>query len=168
VLEDYGRAGSSGQQVSARTGEGVAELRQWCRDRRGLFVGHSGVGKSTLLNALFPGLDLLVGRVNPKTGKGRHTTSAAWLVRPEPDLELIDTPGMRTFGLWGIEPRHLERCFAELRGLLGRCRFADCRHESEPGCAIRAAADEGRISRRRFESYHKLRGELELEVAGGR
>jgi ribosome biogenesis GTPase len=166
VLEDYARAGYAGRAVSAKTGEGVEHLRRACRGRRSLFVGHSGVGKSTLLNALVPGLDLLVGRVNSKTGKGRHITTAAWLIRPEPEFELIDTPGMRTFALWGVGPRDLEQAYTEFRRFLGECRFANCRHDREPGCAIKAAVDVGEISSLRHDSFLKLLGELEPETAG--
>jgi len=165
LLEDYVRAGYPAHRVSAKTGEGVEALRHACRGRRSLFAGHSGVGKSTLLNALAPGIDLLAGLVNPRTGKGRHTTSAAWLITPEPDLELVDTPGIRAFGLWGIGPRDLDQAWPEFRRLLGDCRFADCRHETEPGCAIRTAAEAGEISARRWESFRKLRAELEREGA---
>jgi ribosome biogenesis GTPase len=164
ILDDYARADYAGHALSARTGEGVEALRHACRGRRSLFAGHSGVGKSTLLNALAPGVDLLAGRVNPRTGKGRHTTSAAWLLTPEPGLELIDTPGVRAFGLWGIGPRDLEQSWPEFRRHLGECRFANCRHESEPGCAIRTAAEAGEISARRWESFRKLRAELEREA----
>ena len=164
LIDDYASAGYPAHRMSARTGEGVEALRHACRGRRSLFTGHSGVGKSTLLNALAPGIELLAGRVNPVTGKGRHTTSAAWLIEPEPGLELIDTPGVRAFGLWGIGPRELEQVWLEFRRHLGQCRFADCRHDSEPGCAIRAAADAGEVSPRRWESYRKLRAELESET----
>jgi len=163
ILRAYMRAGHAGHLGSARTGEGMDELRHACRGRRSLFVGHSGVGKSTVVNALAPGLDLLVGQVNAKTGKGRHTTTAAWLVRPEPDFELIDTPGVRTFGMWGIGSRDLEQVYVEFRPFLGRCRFTDCRHAREPGCAILAAVGAGEISPRRLGSFLKLREELEGE-----
>jgi ribosome biogenesis GTPase len=163
VLDDYDRSGYATHALSARSGEGVEALRHACRARRTLFVGQSGVGKSTLLNALVPGLDLLAGQVNAKTGKGRHTTTAAWLVRPEPGLELIDTPGLRTFALWGIGARDLEQAYPEFRRHLGTCRFADCHHEQEPGCALRAAVEAGSLSPRRFESFRKLRTELERE-----
>ena len=165
LLEDYERAGYPAHRASARSGEGVEALRHACRGRRSLFAGHSGVGKSTLLNALAPGVELLAGHVNPRTGKGRHTTSAAWLIAPAPDLELVDTPGVRAFGLWGIGPRDLDQAWPEFRRLLGGCRFADCRHEAEPGCAIRAAAEAGEISARRWESFRKLRAELTREGA---
>ena len=170
LLADYAIAGYAGQAVSARTGAGVDSLRNDCRGRRSLFVGHSGVGKSTLLNALFPGLDLRAGEVNRKTGKGRHTTTAAVLLTPEPGLELIDTPGVRSFGLWGIGPDDLDQAYPEFRPFLGHCRFADCRHGAEPGCALRDAMHSGEVPARRLESYFKLREELlaETSARGGR
>jgi ribosome biogenesis GTPase len=163
IVADYEVAGTPGHTVCAKTGEGAEALRHACRGRRSLFVGHSGVGKSTLLNTLFPELDLKSGLVNAKTGRGRHTTTAAWLLVPEPELEVIDTPGVRTFGLWGIGPRDLEQAYVEFRRHLGTCRFRDCQHHAEPGCALLAAVQSGEIPRRRFESFLKLRDELEQE-----
>lgn len=165
ILEAYRGAGVSGHAVCARSGEGIAAVRHACLGRRSLFVGHSGVGKSTLLSALAPGLDLAEGHVNTKTGKGRHTTTAAELYRIGPGFELIDTPGVRSFALWGIGPRDLEQAYVEFRPHLGACRFGDCRHAAEPGCALRAAAAAGRVAPRRYESYLKLREELEQEQA---
>jgi ribosome biogenesis GTPase len=161
ILDAYGRAGYPGLPVSARSGEGVEPLRALCAGRRTMFVGHSGVGKSTLLNRIAPGLGLLAGEVNRVTGKGRHTTTAAVLQFVPPDLELIDTPGMRGFGLWDIGD--LAACYPEFRPFLGHCRFGDCRHDQEPGCALREAVEAGGVSRRRFDSFHKLRDELEEE-----
>jgi len=160
LLDDYARAGVPGHRVCARTGEGIDALRHACRGRRSLFVGHSGVGKSKVLNALVPGLALLEGAVNEKTGKGRHTTTAALLVRPEAGFELIDTPGVRAFAPWGIGPRDLDQAYREFRRFLGACRFGDCRHTGEPGCAVAAAVESGEIAPRRYESYVKLYGEL--------
>lgn len=165
ILDDYRAAGVAGHAACAKRGEGVEAVREACRGRRSLFVGHSGVGKSTLLSALAPGSELAEGMVNPKTGKGRHTTTAAVLLRPEPGLELIDTPGIRSFALWGIGPRDLEQTYLEFRPFLGSCRFGDCRHDAEPGCALRAAVGSGAVALRRFESFHKLRQELEQEQA---
>ncbi|MEO5878788.1 MAG: ribosome small subunit-dependent GTPase A, partial [Candidatus Eisenbacteria bacterium] len=168
IADAYSSAGYPVHLICAHSGNGVEELRQSCEGRRSLLVGHSGVGKSTLLNALAPGTALLEGLVNAHTGKGRHTTTAAWLIQPAPGLELIDTPGVRAFGLWGIEYRDLDQSYAEFRAHLGGCRFNDCTHRAEPGCAIRAAMAAGSISRRRFESYLKLRDELEQEQNLGR
>lgn len=163
VLADYALAGVPGHRVCAKSGEGIAELRHACLGRRSLFVGHSGVGKSTVLNGLVPGLDLLEGAVNAKTGKGRHTTTAAVLVRPEADFELIDTPGVRAFAPWGISPRDLDQAYHEFRPILGTCRFRDCRHAGEPGCAVDAAAESGAVAPRRYASYRRLLEELEAE-----
>lgn len=160
VLEDYAAAGYPVHPTCARTGEGVEALRHACHGRRSLFLGQSGVGKSTLLNALAPALALTEGMVNAKTGKGRHTTTAAWLLFPEPGLELIDTPGMRAFSLWGIGARDLEQAYPEFRALLGACRFTDCHHDAEPGCALREAVEAGAVRARRYESFLRLRAEL--------
>jgi len=164
VLDDYAQAGVPGHRVCAKSQEGIEELRHACLGRRSLFVGHSGVGKSTVLNGMVPGLDLLEGAVNEKTGKGRHTTTAAVLVRPEPDFELIDTPGVRAFAPWGIGPRDLDQAYHEFRPFLGTCRFRDCRHVGEPGCAIASAAASGAIAPRRYASYRRLLEELAAEA----
>ena len=163
LLADYAAAGVAGHAVCAKSGEGVEALHDVLHGRRSLFVGHSGVGKSSLLNALEPGFDLLVGEVNAKTGKGRHTTTAATLLKPERDVELIDTPGMRAFGLWGISSRDLDHAWAEFVPFLGSCKFADCSHVGEPGCAVRSAVSDGKVAARRYESFLKLREELRAE-----
>jgi ribosome biogenesis GTPase len=167
IAQDYATAGIRGLVVSVHAGTGLDAVRDACAGRRSLFVGHSGVGKSSLLNAMVPALDLLAGLVNAKTGKGRHTTTAAWLVRPE-GFELIDTPGMRAFGLWGIGADDLENGYREFEPHLGACRFSNCRHEREPGCAIIAAVASGAIARRRYESFLKLRDEIREEESSFR
>lgn len=163
LLADYAPAGVSGLAVCGLVGRNVEALHAACRARRSLFVGHSGVGKSTLLERLAPGHELLQGDVNAVTGKGRHTTTAALLLRPEPGVELIDTPGVRAFGLWGIGSENLGEHYPEIAPLLGGCRFGDCRHGGEPGCAVREAVEDGRIPSRRWNSFLHLREELEAE-----
>jgi len=160
LVADYTTAGVTVHPVCAKTRAGLDPLHDALHGRRSLFVGHSGVGKSSLLNAVEPGFGLLVGAVNAKTGKGRHTTTTAVLLQPEPDVELIDTPGMRAFGLWDIEPAHLDQAWREFLPYLGHCRFADCAHVSEPGCAVRSAVASGAIPERRYASFLKLRDEL--------
>ncbi len=160
LIADYAPAGVRGVATCGISGRGVDALREACRRKRSLFVGHSGVGKSTLLDHLAPGHELLAGEVNARTGKGRHTTTAALLLRPAPDLELIDTPGVRAFGLWGVDAENLATHYPEIAPHLGQCRFGDCRHDREPGCEVRAALARGEIPARRWESYLHLREEL--------
>jgi ribosome biogenesis GTPase len=159
----YERAGYRIHVIAAPRGEGVEGVRAELAGRRTLVIGHSGVGKSTLLNALAPELAIRIGEVNATTGKGRHTTTAATLARLDPGpppTEVIDTPGVRTFGLPAIAPADLPRLFPEWRGR-GPCRFADCAHREEPGCAMTRALAEGAIAEDRYRSYLRLREELE-------
>jgi len=168
-MASFTRAGVTGIATCAVSGLGVARVRERCLGRRMLFVGHSGVGKSTLLAALEPGRLIAQGEVNEVTGKGRHTTTAAVLYRAalEPGgvarTEVVDTPGVRAFALWGVEADDLVDYYPELEPFIGRCRFGDCRHDREPGCALREAVAQGAVGERRFASYCKLRDEL----AGG-
>jgi ribosome biogenesis GTPase len=160
---DYPRAGYPLHITSAARGTGVDELHDVLAGRSSVFTGPSGVGKSSLLNALFPGLGLRVGEISESVNKGRHTTVGGF-AHPLPDPEggyVIDTPGLREVGMWALPPEHLDRLFPELRPWLERCRFADCIHVAEPDCAVRDAVERGEVSRVRFESYRKLLGELE-------
>jgi ribosome biogenesis GTPase len=114
------------------------------------------VGKSSLLNELYPGLDLRVGEISASVNKGRHTTVGAFL-HPLPDGGfVVDTPGLREIGLWGVPSRGLDGCFPEFRALRDQCRFADCSHLAEPDCAVREALDYGQLSATRYASYAKL------------
>ena len=159
---EYERAGYSVHRTSVKQGTGLAELRDVLAGRVSALSGPSGVGKSSLLNALFPGLALRTGEISESVNKGRHTTVGALLV-PIPDPlggYVVDTPGLREVGMWGLAPGQLDQCFPEFRPFLGQCKFADCSHEHEPGCAILAAIERGEVSRDRHESYLKLRAEL--------
>jgi len=158
----YRAAGYAVHLTSAKRGDGLETLRQELHGRITAVTGPSGVGKSSLLNALHPGLALRTQEISESVNKGRHTTVGAKLI-PLPDGDegyLVDTPGLREIGIWGLPSESLDQCFPEFRPYLGSCRFQDCRHEVEPGCAIRVAVADGTVSAERHESYCKLRGEL--------
>jgi hypothetical protein len=149
------------------TREGLDGLHEALQGRTSALSGPSGVGKSSLMNAMYPGLDRRVGAISESVNKGRHTTVGA-LMHPLPDEGyVVDTPGLREIGLWGLASAALDQCFPEFRPAAGNCRFADCRHVSEPGCAVRERVTTGGISPARYESYVKLREEVaEAEVLG--
>lgn len=145
--------------TSVATGAGVAALRSQLRDRITVVAGPSGVGKSSLINAIEPGLDLRVGEVM-HIGKGRHTTRAAQLHPLSGGGYIADTPGLRELGLWDIRPAELSDYFPEIRRHAHDCRFSLCTHIHEPGCAVRAALAAGAIAPQRWDSYLRLfRGE---------
>jgi ribosome biogenesis GTPase / thiamine phosphate phosphatase len=162
---DYERAGYPLHYTSAKRAEGLDALHGALAGVVSVLTGPSGVGKSSLLNAIFPGLDLRVGEISESVNKGRHTTVGGYL-HPLPGDQggyVADTPGLREIGMWALAPESLDVCFPELRPYLEHCRFADCRHRVEPDCAVRAAVAAGEVSARRYESFLKLRGELEGE-----
>lgn len=165
TLQTYRDLGYIVIPTSAKTGEGLEELRQQLRDATSVFAGHSGVGKSSLLRALVPGIEVKIGDVNPRTGRGRHTTTAAELVRLPDGGYVIDTPGIRQFSLWDLTEEDLRRFFVEIARYGANCRFGDCSHTVEPGCAVRAAVEKGRIHPRRYESYLRLLEEARGEIA---
>lgn len=145
--------------LSARSGQGLDELRQALHGKITAVAGPSGVGKSSLLNVLDPSRERKVGEVSEATGKGRHTTTATILhrVAGEGDTYLADTPGIRALSLQGVDLTDLDQLFPEFTPYLGQCRYADCAHLTEPGCVIMQAVAEGEIDRERYESYAALR-----------
>jgi ribosome biogenesis GTPase / thiamine phosphate phosphatase len=145
--------------TSVKVEEGLAALRDLLRGRESVFSGASGVGKSSLLNALEPGLKLRVGAISEKWRTGKHTTTAAELVPVAGVGYVIDTPGLREVGAWGIEPNSLGACFPEFRPFLDECRFDNCRHLAEPGCAVRGAPA-GAIDPDRLLSYERIYEEV--------
>lgn len=141
----------------AKDGRGVAELRARLTGRVSALAGPSGVGKSSLLNAVQPGLGLAVREVSAAVSKGRHTTTVRELFPLEGGGYVADTPGMRSLALWDTEPEELDGYFPELAPLVHACQFSNCSHKSEPGCAVRRAVDEGRVHPKRYDSYLRLR-----------
>lgn len=161
MFADYERIGYPVHYTSVKQRIGLDALGAALAGRVSALTGPSGVGKSSLMNAIYPGLDLRVGAISESVNKGRHTTVGA-LMHPLPDGGyVVDTPGLREVGIWGVDAASLARCFPEIRAVEGECRFRDCRHISEPGCAVRAAVERGAMSGERYESYVRLLGELE-------
>ena len=145
--------------TSAKNGLGIDELRQRLTGKLSVLAGPSGVGKSSLLNAVQPGLGLSVKEVSQATGKGRHTTRVRELIPLDGGGYVADTPGLRGMALWDIEPAELDAYFREIEPLVHECSFSDCSHVHEPGCAVLAALGAGVISSERYESYLRLREE---------
>jgi ribosome biogenesis GTPase len=143
--------------TSAKTGDGVENLHQALTGKVSLLTGPSGVGKSSLLNAMQPGLGLEVRRVSQTTSKGRHTTVFREMYPLEGGGYVVDTPGLKALALWDIEPEELDGYFPELRPLVEGCTFSDCTHVHEPGCAVIDAVEAGEVDLRRYESYLRMR-----------
>ncbi len=158
ISEAYEGIGYGVLVVSVRSGEGLDALRRdVCRGTSAL-IGPSGVGKSSLINALDPGLALRTGELSGKTGTGRHTTSSSRLIPLSCGGLVADTPGFGDVGLWGVAAAQLAACFPELADI-DPCRFRSCAHDQEPDCGVRAAVESGRVRESRYQSYLKLYAE---------
>jgi ribosome biogenesis GTPase len=160
ALGEYLQIGYPSILTSTISGEGIDDLRKALTGRVSVMVGKSGVGKTALLNALQPGLGLRVKEVNQVTGKGRHTTTNLEMFPLDGGGAIVDTPGTREFGMWdSVDDMAL--LFSEMRPLVGKCRFGlDCKHDEEPGCAVRKAVLAGQISPRRYQSFLSLKDEV--------
>jgi ribosome biogenesis GTPase / thiamine phosphate phosphatase len=159
-VETYRKIGYPVILTSVASGLGLDDLRAALRGRLSVFIGKSGVGKTSLLNALQPGLGLRVNEVSQATEKGKHTTSNLAMFPLDIGGSVVDTPGMREFGLWNVNEDDLALLFPEMRALVGTCRFGmGCAHTHEPGCSIRKAVEDGQVNTRRYQSYLRLREE---------
>ncbi len=159
-LNDYVRIGYPTHAVSARKGIGIAELKQSLHGHCSMFAGQSGVGKSSLTNALLPDKNLRTNEISLRSGLGRHTTTAATLYHVPEGGDLIDSPGVAVFGLADIKGQDLAWCYREFQAYMGHCRFNDCRHINDKGCAVREAVEKGEISIARHQRYLKLLDKL--------
>jgi ribosome biogenesis GTPase / thiamine phosphate phosphatase len=154
------RAGYPVFPTSAKSGAGIDRLKQALAGRISVVTGPSGAGKSSLLNVVQPGLQLRIGEISARVRRGTNTTVSAVMLPLDTGGYLVDTPGFSEVGLWGIDPAALDDCFPEFRRFFGQCRYADCRHLTEPGCRVRAAVSADEIAADRYESYRVLFEEL--------
>lgn len=155
-LDEYARIGHPVLAVSADTGEGMAQLADALRGHTSILVGHSGTGKSSLLNRLLPGIEAATAGLSTATGEGRHTTTTSVLYHLPAGGEVIDSPGVRDYAPAPVPARDAQRGYREIRERASDCRFADCMHMREPGCAVKDGVETGRVSTRRYESYRRL------------
>ena len=158
VLEPYRKIGIPLIQCSVKQSLGIEDLRNLVQGQMVVFVGHSGVGKSSLINAFAPELNLVTGGVSEGYGRGTHTTTVSSLHRLPNGTTLVDTPGIRSFGLWSVTQNEIERSFPEFVGL--QCKFNDCSHTKEPGCGVLEAVASGAVSGDRYSTFLRLRDEL--------
>lgn len=169
MKEMYEAAGYQVFLTSAKDNTGIATLQEELKDKTTLISGHSGVGKSTLLNVIFPGINLKTKEISGWSGKGQHTTTFAEMFDLPLGGRIIDTPGMREFGLVDISKQEVSHYFPEMRGKLTDCQFNDCLHVNEPGCAIKEAVVKGEIDEDRYVSYVNIMESIEepLTPKGG-
>ncbi|QCF26625.1 small ribosomal subunit biogenesis GTPase RsgA [Hydrocarboniclastica marina] len=168
LLQGYEQLGYQVLRTSARQPEElVAQLGPWLKDRTSVFVGQSGVGKSSLIQQLMPGEDIRVGALSEGQRKGTHTTTTARLFHLPAGGRLVDSPGIREFGLWHITEDQLIDGFIDISPLVGHCRFRNCRHQGEPGCALDAAVKAGKLTSKRRASFERILSDMESQQSRG-
>lgn len=155
-LNLYRNIGYEVHLVSCKSGEGVEGFSDCLKDKTSVFVGQSGVGKSSLINALLPEANELVGDISETSGLGQHTTTSAKLIQFANGGQLIDSPGVREFALWHLPVEQVTKGFVEFRNYIGGCKFRDCKHFDDPGCLLKEAVEKGEINPSRYENYHSI------------
>ena len=165
-LKDYEALGFQVIRTSCETGEGLKTLRQALAGKLSILSGHSGVGKSTLLNVLDEDLEVHTQEVSDVSQRGRHTTTASRLYELDGGIRIIDTPGIRALGVWGVSPEEVAWFFPDLAELGENCHFRNCSHTHEPDCAVTEALDAGELTAWRYDSYLRIRGSMEEEQEG--
>jgi len=155
-LSTYRRLGVPVFRGSAETGEGLEELRQFVSGKWSAFAGNSGVGKSSLIRELIPGANAEIGEVRNKDGRGRHTTTRAKVYQLSADTRIVDTPGIRELAMHRLSAQEIQLYFSEFDQYFGSCRFNDCRHDHEPGCAVAKAVEDGTVHPDRYASYLRI------------
>lgn len=156
TLEIYRKIGYQTLMVSTKTEKNMQNLTALLSEGTAIFVGQSGVGKSSLINTILPELNVQIGSINEISGLGKHTTTSSCLYHLPQGGNLIDSPGIREFGLWHLDREQITKGYREFQNFLGTCKFRDCKHLTDPDCALQKAVQDNKISRVRFENYHRL------------
>lgn len=160
IMSPYRKMGYAVMYTSALAGVGIDALREHLHDKISVFTGPSGVGKTSLLNQIQPGLGRTVKEISTYSQEGMHTTRDSALIRLDHGGYLADTPGIRQLNVWDVEPDELDAYFRDIAVYVDQCKFSNCTHTNEPGCAVRAAVKAGDIHRNRYENFLQLRDEL--------
>ncbi len=150
--------------TSKITGDGFSEINELIIGKRNLFWGQSGVGKSSILNYLFPGINLNTGEISNATNKGKHTTVTSLMLKVKAETYIIDTPGIREIDPFGIRQKDLGHYFIEFAEFINKCRFNTCTHDHEPGCAVIEAVEQNKISEKRYDSYLRMLESIEEDI----